>query len=133
MAPATESQKRAQKRWLEKNKEHKKAYMEQWKQDNLEHYRVRARNTASAYYYRNREEICRKRREKYLLECLSTEKQADAEDLATQSDISDLTDWSTVVDDSTVETPAPAPPAPETKPPPQMPIGFITHPLFRKI
>jgi putative lipase involved disintegration of autophagic bodies len=134
MAPMTEAQKRASKKWIEKNKEKKKAYMKKWQEENFEHYREQSRVSSTAYYYRNREELCRKRREKYLLECIEKDRLREEDgqqDLETNTVVSDITDWTTVNEDPTISTLETPPQLPPPTLPTQKPPIAINHPLFR--
>ncbi len=52
--PTTEAQRRASKKWTEKNKERHKETCKKYREDNLEEYNKKSLTRATAYFYKNR-------------------------------------------------------------------------------
>jgi hypothetical protein len=138
--PTTEAQRRASKRWVEKNKESHKETCKKYREDNLEEYNRKSLIRATAYYYKNREAILEKNRMKYLKKieernhladlyhanCKEDDPLTDSMSLdSSDSTISNLTDWSTVV----TELPQSEP---KLEPKPEH-LGktIFVHPLFK--
>jgi hypothetical protein len=141
--PCTEAQKRASKNWRENNKEKANECYRKYREANAENYKKYSRTAASVYYYKHREEILEKRRMKYLdntldkivdetladlyhSNCKEDDQLTDSISLdSSDSTISNLTDWSTVVTEM---------PQLEVKEEPKPePLGktIFAHPLFK--
>lgn len=140
--PKTEAQKRAVKKWIEKNydkhlQRNRDAYRRKTQDPEfVEMMRLRSRK----YYYANRQKILDKWREEYVPKNLPQPEESDprfpvsdSEDGHTtdESVVSDITDWETV--NTTIEEQKPQPTVTET-PVPVVPLKQSSwcHPLFSK-
>jgi hypothetical protein len=141
--PTTEAQRRACKNWRENNKEKANECYRKYREANADKYKKYSLTASSIYYYKHREEILENRRRKYLdktldkivvetladlyhANCKEDDPLTDSMSLdSSDSTISNLTDWSTVV------TELPQSEVKKEQTPEPLGKTIFSHPLFK--